>query len=324
MCCETLAWLREPRSDSRLRVLRLSLIDTMNLCVSTRPKPDGEQILKAAAASGLHGSGSRTASRIMAALCDPAVSAGQVAALLTGEPALCARVLRVANSAYYGESRSVTTIERALALLGLTAVRGIAAAACLDRALPRSSEHASVDIGGLLNHCHATALAADSLARIRHVGLSSDAFIGGLLHNLGIVLQIQLDAPGVCAMIELRRSGDTRDTRALELECSAIGHEECIAVVFEAWRLPESLVAAARHHHDPQGAPEQHRELAALINLGATLGLEAGTTFALEPAAGARNARAMADLGLDHEQVDRVAVALPGRLAEFRQAMLQG
>jgi HD-like signal output (HDOD) protein len=258
----------------------------------------------------------------MAALCDPDVSADRVVDLVIGEPALYARVLRVANSAYYGQSRSVTTIHRALALLGMNAVRGIAAAACLDRALPPASGHSMLDIDELVNHSHATALAAESLACIRHPALSSDAFIGGLLHNLGIVLQIQLDSPGVSAMIELRRLGDTQDTRGLELGRSTIGHEECIGVVFEAWRLPESLIAAVRNHHDPQAAPERHRELAALINLGAALGLAAGNTFALEPVPVARDACAMACLGLDSEQVDRVAAELPGRLAELKQALL--
>ena len=292
----------------------------MNPDHPTRPRPGSDQILKAAAASGLHGSGSRGAARIMSALCDPAASTEQVAALVIGEPALYARVLRVANCAYYGQSRSVTSMERALALLGMNAVRGIAAAACLDRALPQASKGAVLDIGELVNHSHATALAAESLARIRRPGLMSDAFIGGLLHNLGVVLQIQLDLSGVSAMIELRKSGDLRDMRALESECCAIGHEEYIGVVFEAWHLPDSLIAAVRDHHDPQAAPQEFRDLAALINLAATLALAAGNTFALEPAARPRNPDAIARLGLADGQIDEVAAELPARLAELKKA----
>jgi HD-like signal output (HDOD) protein len=288
----------------------------------TKPSIDRTQILRAAASLGVLGNGGNSAPRIMAALCNPEVSPRQVAALIGKEPALYARVLRVANSPYYGQSRSITTIDRALVVLGVDAVRGIAAAACLDRSLPRRGEDSAVDMNSVIQHSIATAASAESLARIRRPALAAEAFIAGLLHNLGIVVQLHLDAPGIHAMIKLREAGDVRDIRALESDCVAIGHEECIGVIFEAWQLPESLIAAARDHHDPMGAAPPHRELAALINLGANLGLAGGSTFGLEPSRVARNAPAMAWLELDDDQLDSVAVDMPARVAALRGALL--
>jgi HD-like signal output (HDOD) protein len=288
----------------------------------TKPSIDRTQVLKAAASLGVLGSGANSAPRIMAALCNPAVSPKEVAALVGKEPALYARVLRVANSPYYGQSRSITTIDRALVILGIDAVRGIAAAACLDRSLPRRGEHSVVDMRSVIQHSVATAASAESLARIRRPALAGEAFIAGLLHNLGIVVQLHLDSPGVHAMIKLREAGDVRDMRALEWECVAIGHEECVGVIFEAWQLPESLIAAARDHHDPMAAAPPHRELAALINLGANLGLAGGSTFGLEPSSVARNAPAMASLELDDGQLDDIAVDMPARVATLRSALL--
>ncbi|MGO8858275.1 MAG: HDOD domain-containing protein [Steroidobacteraceae bacterium] len=283
---------------------------------------DRAQILKHAASIGVLGAGAHGAPQIMAALCNSEVDARVVGTLLRKEPALCARVLRVANSPYYGQSRSITTLDRALVVLGLDAVRGIAAAACLDRTMSPGSEQSLVDMEALLQHSLATASAAETLARIQNPALACDAFIAGLLHNLGIVVQLHLDSPGITTMIDLRKSDDTRDMRALESEYASVGHEECIAVIFEAWKLPESLIVATRHHHDPMAAIEPHRALAALINLGATLGLASGSTFTLEPAPIARNAAAMSWLGLNEEQVDEVAIALPGRVAELRQTLV--
>ncbi|HLZ97140.1 MAG TPA: HDOD domain-containing protein [Steroidobacteraceae bacterium] len=288
----------------------------------TKPGIDRTQVLKAAASLGVLGTGANSAPRIMAALCNPQLDSKEVAALVGKEPALYARVLRVANSPYYGQSRSITTIDRALVVLGVDAVRGIAAAACLDRSLPRRGEDSLVDMTSVVRHSIATAASAESLARIRRPGLAGEAFIAGLLHNLGIVVQLQLDAPGIRAVIKLREAGDVRDMRTLEAECVAIGHEECIGVIFEAWQLPESLIAAARDHHDPMSAAPPHRELAALINLGANLGLAGGSTFALESAGAARNAPAMAWLELDDAQLDGVAVDMPARVAALRSALL--
>jgi HD-like signal output (HDOD) protein len=281
------------------------------------------RILKAAAACGLYGSGLRQAPLIMAALCNPATSTAQVGALLVEEPVLCARVLQVANSAYYGQSRSVTSIERALAILGLDAVRGIAAVVCLNRTLSQRREGTLMDMSALLNHSYATAIAADALARLQHAPLSSVAFIGGLLHNLGVNVQIQLDAAGVERLIRQRGNGDRRDIRELEVECGVPTHADCVAVVFEEWGLPALMVGALRAHHEPLSAPQAQRDLAALIHLGATLALESGHTFALEPAAVSRDPRAIDSLGLSTEQIDSVVAALPERLAEFRKALLE-
>ena len=282
---------------------------------------DRARILKSASTIGMLGSGARNAPRIIAALCDPGVSAAGIAALVAEEPTLYARVLRVANSAYYGQSRSVSSVERALVLLGVDAVRGIAAAACLDRTFARAANDGMVNMRAMIHHSHATAAAADSLARISHPALAPEVFIAGLLHNLGVAVQVQLDTPAVRAIIDLRRNGDRRDIRVLESEQSAVSHEECAAVIFDAWQLPQSLIAGIRHHHDPMMAPEPHREVAALVNLGATVGLAVGSTHTLEPIAVEHNAPAMARLGVSAEQLESVTRALPDRLAHLSRAL---
>jgi HD-like signal output (HDOD) protein len=272
---------------------------------------------------GILGTDAHSGPRMMAMLCNPLVNARDVASLIEKQPGMYARVLRVANSSYYGQARTITTLDRALLLLGLDAIRGIAAAACLDRTVDCDSSSALVDLQALVRHSLATAAAAESLARIQHRALACDAFVAGLLHNLGVAVQIRVDTPGVHAMIEVRRTDAIREMRSLESEQAAVGHEECSAAIFEAWQLPDSLVAVARHHHDPLAAPEAHRELVALVNLGATLGLACGNTFELEPAPVERNLSAMTRLGLAEEDLNGVELELPQRLAELRRALLE-
>jgi HD-like signal output (HDOD) protein len=283
---------------------------------------DRAQILTVASSMGFLGTGPVSAPHMLAMLCSPDISQREVAALLKQEPAIYARVLRVANSAYYGQTRAITTLERAVPLLGLDAVRGIAGAACLERAVSSGISGSHIDMKPLLDHTVATAIAAESLARIRHPSLVSEAFIAGLLHNLGVVVQARLDSPGVEAMISARRRDDPRAIRDLELAYAAVGHEECVAVIFEAWQLPESLLAAVRHHHDPMAAPAAHRDLAALVNLGACLGLASGNTYMLEPTAGLCDVRVMQQLQLLEAEFNGVAAELPERAAKLRSALL--
>jgi hypothetical protein len=251
------------------------------------------RILKAASCLGILGSGRDSSPRIMAAPCNPKVEAREVAGLIQREPALYVRVLRVANSPFYGLSRSITTLDRAVVVLGLEAVRGIAAA-------------------------------AESLARIGHPARATEAFIAGLLHNLGIVVQMTIDPAGITAIIALRQAADVREMRTLESEQTCVGHEHCIAAIFESWQLPEALVAAVHDHHDPAAATPAHRELAAPSNLGATLGLATGHTFTLEPSAPPRNEFAMACLGYDDAQLDGIAEEVPRRVDELGKALLDG
>ncbi|HXC60060.1 MAG TPA: HDOD domain-containing protein, partial [Steroidobacteraceae bacterium] len=86
------------------------------------------EIVRAATSLGIIGGGANAAHRILATLCDASLDARQIADVIQREPGLAARVLKVANSAFYGSSRHIATLDRALMLLGLDAVRGIAAA----------------------------------------------------------------------------------------------------------------------------------------------------------------------------------------------------
>jgi HD-like signal output (HDOD) protein len=292
-----------------------------HLISTNKPTIDRAQILKAATTLGILGSGADSVPRMLALLCDPQVDGSEIAALIERQPSMYARVLRVANSSYYGHPRSITTMERALLLLGRDAVRSIAAATCFDRTMARGTKGAAIDMQAVARHSLTTAAAAEALATIARQPMASEAFIAGLLHNLGIAVQVHLDPRGIDAMIDANRDGAACGIRVLESKHAMVGHEECLAVVFEAWQMPESLVAVAGHHHAPMDAPESHRDLTALVSLGANLGLATGPCHALEPAPIERHLPAMLWLGLTDEDLDAVAAELPARVAELGSAL---
>ena len=285
------------------------------------PAIDAAQILRAAATLGIIGASADFSPRLLTLLCSPQSSGLEIASLIATEPAMYARILRVANSPYYGHARSITTLERALLLLGRAAVRAIAAATCFDRTMARSIKGTTIDMQALLRHSLTTAVAAEALAAIARRPIATEAFIAGLLHNLGIAVQIHLDPPGIDAMIEANRSGGRSTIRQLECDHARVGHEDCLALVFHAWSMPDSLVACARHHHEPMDAPESVRDMAALVNLGATLGLATGATHTLEPNAVERHEPAMRWLGLTAEHLDGVSIRLPALVAELGTAL---
>ena len=278
-------------------------------------------ILEAARAIGVLNSSARSAPRILATLCQAGASPREVAHVIGQEPTLTARVLRIANSAYYGVSRAIATIDRAVVVLGLDAVRGIAAAACLDRSIMRSGDATPIDTGDLLRHSVATAAAAEALARHGHRALAPEAFIGGLLHDLGVTVQMRLDPQGLANLVNVARAGSYADMRTTEARHLRIGHEHCAAVLFEAWNLPAALVGAVRHHHDPTTAPPEQRPLAALVHLGEYLSLTNGMGFGAEWTTDEPSANALEDLKISADQLAEVSAALPRLVAHLQGAL---
>ncbi len=293
----------------------------MNNDPRTVSAEDTARLLKAAAGLGVLGSGTLSAPSLLSALCNPDVTMDELAALLEQEPGLTIRVLRVANSAFYGGSRSVKSLDRALVVLGLDAVRGIAAAACLDRTVMHAPELACLDRPAFVRHSLATAVSAEALARLHQPRMAGEAFIGGLLHNLGVLLQTTLNPAGAKTLIAALHSKADQDIRALEVQCQLLSHEQCGAVMFEAWHLPASLVAAAGHHHAMLPAPHVHRQLAGLVQLGARCAVTSGHGFPMEPLAVEPDAATMALLGLTEDDLAGVAIGLAARMSVLQQCL---
>ncbi|MBS0394250.1 MAG: HDOD domain-containing protein [Proteobacteria bacterium] len=278
-------------------------------------------ILRAAASLGVLGNGATSGPRLLSVLCDPTASARTVAQLLDREPALSARVLRVANSAFYGRSRTVSSIDKAIVLLGLDSIRGIAAAACLERLTTGPGAVTSVSLPAIVAHSIATAAAADELARRLRVGGAADAFLTGLLHNLGVFMQLRLDPARMQQVAEALAEAPEADIRAVEAAGGVVGHEQCFEVLAEEWNFPEPMAAAAGHHHRPLQAPAPHQPFTAIISLAANLAWRSGHHHPLEPGGGVAARDAAALLAIEAAVLEEIGGLLPTRVAEFRSAL---
>src|SRR3569833_3221540 len=106
-------------------------VRTMDFVRISTDNGERAAILAAANSLQLGGSGRNSPARLIGQLCDEHLTADELVARIEAHPVLCARVLKVANSPYYGQSGSVVTIKRAQLLLGVNAVREVATAACI-------------------------------------------------------------------------------------------------------------------------------------------------------------------------------------------------
>lgn len=278
--------------------------------------PD-DRLLDTTLEVGAIGAGLQSLQAILGRLLDPASTTGEVARLIANEPGLTARVLRVANSAFYGMSGSVATLDRAILLLGTDAVRGVAAAACLDRVAIRAVAGSPVDLRTLVRHSLAVAVGAEMLARLHHRELAPVAFVAGLLHDLGILVQVQLDRDGLARMVAAlpREPGLSAPER--ERRHDLVGHERCGEALLRSWRLPERLALAAGHHHAPFDAPEQARPLATLVALANRLAVEASLCHVLESHTDPVPDDWIEGQPWSRQELETVRGALPARVQEL-------
>lgn len=190
----------------------------------------------------------------------PDVSAAEIADLLGHDQALTARVLRLANSAFYAPREPVRSPQQAVVLLGLSTVRAITLKASVFTAFPIA------DARPFWLHSLATACAARAIARLAGLSPADDAFVMGLLHDIGKLAMAE-HVPEAYALVRARVSRDgglIRDAEIAELGCdhAAVGGFLC-----SHWSLPIEFRTAITGHHDLDRADGPYQAWAACLHL---------------------------------------------------------
>jgi HD-like signal output (HDOD) protein len=221
-----------------------------------RARPHSE-LIAAARALGATGGGAGAA-RVLALLYNPDVAIAAVLDCLRAEPGLAARVLKVANAPYYRQAGNIGTVDRAVAVLGLTAIRGVAASGCLDRLTPARSGKA-FDPERFRLHSLAVACAAQELATATGAGFPGEAYMAGLLHDIGWLLLVKADPTAMTTYVPPQTT-DHAATLAAEQAHFGTTHEACARLLTEAWAMPDWLALSIVNHHseaalapDPSG-----------------------------------------------------------------------
>lgn len=181
--------------------------------------------------------------------------------VIVNDPAISAKILRVANSAFFGYSRRVKTIAEAVRVLGFTNVQGmIISVGAFD-----AFRTERLNLPDFWKHSIATATAARFLSP--QVGCSPDeAFMAGILHDIGKLIFAVQATPGYHQVLELRRGTAAMSSLEAERTLYEFTHPEVGEMVAERWDLPAKYVAAIAHHHHPEAAGDERR-FCALIGL---------------------------------------------------------
>jgi HD-like signal output (HDOD) protein len=177
-------------------------------------------------------------------------SALQLGHLIEGSPALAARVLRLANSAYYAPSEPVVSLRRAVILLGDTVLRQLVLTSLISsrRATARTPRQ-SLAAARLLGDAVRSAVVCRTLAAVTRLVGQDDAFVAGLLHDLGHIYLLDDDDDRYAGY--LLGVDDHLDGLANELVLRGTTHTHVGAAFADTWHLPGSVKEVLAGHHDP-------------------------------------------------------------------------
>ena len=189
--------------------------------------------------------------RLIEALDNGETPAQEIALIVEAEPALAARLLKLANSSFYGMRGRIATIPKAVVILGAKTIRSLALTVWTHtlRAQLRSVEEQQL-MSPLLMHGLAAATAARGLVERVDRGLAEDAFTAGLLHDIGrVALVAQL---GLDYQVEIVDPAWHAAMTLHEREQALLGFDHRLlgATLLATWQLPAFLAGVARCHHD--------------------------------------------------------------------------
>jgi HD-like signal output (HDOD) protein len=194
---------------------------------------------------------------------NPRTSASKLGRVISSDQALTAKVLKIANSPFYGFPRKISTIDFAIIVLGFDALKEIVISISLVSSLQKKSD-TYFDAKTFWDHSIATGVIGRRLAKDLGYRVSGEVFVGGLLHDMGISALYRYFNSEYKRIIDIVKDSDLN---ILEAEESVLGvtHADIGGWLAERWNLPEHLIEAISLHHVPMKG-KINRELVALVH----------------------------------------------------------
>ncbi|MCB0328868.1 MAG: HDOD domain-containing protein [Bdellovibrionales bacterium] len=186
-----------------------------------------------------------SAQRIFMVVTDPDSQALDFVAAIEGDEGLSSKIIKIANSVYYDRGNGSQSVVEAVATIGTNELRNILGASTLSALFP--STHPLRD--QLWEHNVAVAVFSRELAARKAAGRENEAFLGGLLHDVGKLLLLEINSTQY-EMI-LKKAGRNGSFTAEEEEVYPFNHCELGQFIGELWNFSDELKMVMRLHHDP-------------------------------------------------------------------------
>ena len=252
---------------------------------------------------------------------NPDVDFGTLAEKIKYDPGMTMNILKLANSAYFGISKRVESLQTAIVMLGMKKLFQVVVA-------QKTTKHMLARMDGydllpeeLLKHAVWTAVAAEEFSRVLRITTPELLFTAGLLHDIGKAVLDPFVAENRDALMDNASRHDmTFDM--LERNILGMNHAEAGSELLKRWHFPQELEAVIRLHHEPESAGE-HRMIVTIVHLADMLAYSQGVGTGIDGLKYRVSEEATQALGLRGKIVERVASQTLETMMELEKTLAQ-
>jgi len=221
-----------------------------------------------------------TVSKITEITKDPKSTPSDLNRVIVLDPVLTAKVLKLVNSAYYGLSNDVTSIVKAIILLGLNTIKNLAVSTAILNTMKKTTA-STLDMESFWRHCLAVGVTSRSIAAKIGVDpkLREEFFIAGMLHDIG---KIVLNDHFTTRYLESIQAADGKRVPLWQEEAASFGvdHTGIGKQIAEKWQLASALAEVISFHHRPTESSQENRVLVTAVAAADGFCVENATGFA--------------------------------------------
>lgn len=250
-------------------------------------------------------------SKIINMVNDPDVSFKHVADEIAKDQAITANILKLCNSAYFSKGKEISSIDRAIVILGLKEVKDIVVIATTKSVLNKVIVGYDLARGELWKHGVAVAMLAKKIAtECNQKTIADIAFTGGIIHDVGkTVLALFVQS----TFKDILNTVTEKSITFQEAEKVVMGfdHQQIGEQVAIKWKFPRVLQSIVRYHHEPMNAPDDHKMIVSIVHVANTLCLMAGIGIGSDGLYHELNYDAIKLLSLKDSELEKLFADIP-------------
>ena len=251
--------------------------------------------------------------RVKSVLDDPESSMVDLTEVVSFDPGLCARLLTLANSAFFGFSSKIDTIERAVNILGGQQIHDLVLATTVADAFSKVTPN-SLNMNDFWMESVHCGLLAKTLAKECGLIDADRFFVEGLLYDLGHLVLDQTEPQALAsAVAEARKTA--KPLYLVEREMIGCDYSRVGAALMENWQFPGGFIEAVRHQNEPADAPNFQLD-AAILHVSVCLLRADQESFNAESAFNTIALSAIEETGAEVEMLDEVVAEASVALAQ--------
>jgi putative nucleotidyltransferase with HDIG domain len=243
----------------------------------------------------------QVAAQVLRLAADPDATTDELRHVIATDLALTTQILKIANSAMFGMVREVKTLTQAIMTLGFSTIKSVVIASSAKNLYSRGGTGLQERV--LWEHALVTALAGRAYAKAFRNPRVEEAFLGGLMHDIGKSVMGLKFTDRYSALVRSVYNGEA-DGLESELDLFGFDHTMVGEALLLNWNLPASMVNAVRYHHDPGHAPAEEQALTACVALGNQMALDRKIGLGRPESLAACTLQAMEILGLTPETLE--------------------